>query len=147
MSRLIQGSGRVLRLAKRQSARKGQISRDTAARTMVVKSTRKEESRARYPREIPAHKDEAAGGAAIVTDGVREAGEENPRGYFEDERMKDLHREGEDKSWLTETRGRAIKVISFLLRIYPRRNDALAFVLLLLVILVVDSLRADHLGL
>ncbi len=65
----------------------------------------------------------AAGGAAIVTDGVREPGEDNPRGYFEDERVKDLHREGEDKSWLTETRGRAIKVISFLLRDLPATNS------------------------
>ena len=65
----------------------------------------------------------AAGGAPTVTDGSREAGEDNPRGYYEDERVKHLHREGEDKSWLTETRGRAIKVISFLLKDLPATNN------------------------
>ena len=65
----------------------------------------------------------AAGGAPTITDGVREAGEDNPRGYFEDERVKRLHQDGEDKSWLTETRGRAIKVISFLLKDLPATNN------------------------
>ena len=36
--------------------------------------------------------------SSAVTDGVREAGEDNPKGYFEDERVKDLHKNGVDRS-------------------------------------------------
>ena len=59
-----------------------------------------------------------AGGMEIVTDGEREADEDNPRGYYEDERVKDLAK-ATDKSWLRASRGRAIKVISFLLKDLP----------------------------
>lgn len=59
-----------------------------------------------------------AGGMEIVTDGEREADEDNPRGYYEDERVKDLANEP-DKSWLKASRGRAVKVISFLLKDLP----------------------------
>ncbi len=54
----------------------------------------------------------------IVTDGEREADEDNPRGYYEDERVKDLANAPE-KSWLRASRGRAVKVISFLLKDLP----------------------------
>jgi hypothetical protein len=64
-----------------------------------------------------------AGGVEVVTDGVREAGEDNPKGYFEDERVKVLHRENEDTSWLREARGKAIKIISFLLKDLPETNN------------------------
>ena len=63
-----------------------------------------------------------AGGLRVVTDGLRTADEDNPRGYFEDERVKDLYREG-DKTWLRESRGKAIKVISFLLKSLPSENN------------------------
>jgi hypothetical protein len=59
-----------------------------------------------------------AGGLPVVTDGVRTADEDNPKGYYEVERVKDLARET-DRSWLAEGRGRAIKVISFLLKSLP----------------------------
>ncbi len=59
-----------------------------------------------------------AGGVEIVTDGEREADEDNPRGYYEDERVKDLAT-ATDKSWLRASRGRAVKVISFLLKDLP----------------------------
>lgn len=59
-----------------------------------------------------------AGGMEIVTDGEREADEDNPRGYYEDERVKDLANTP-DKSWLRASRGRAVKVISFLLKDLP----------------------------
>lgn len=59
-----------------------------------------------------------AGGMEIVTDGQREADEDNPRGYYEDERVKDLANTP-DKSWLRASRGRAVKVISFLLKDLP----------------------------
>lgn len=63
-----------------------------------------------------------AGGMSIVTDGVRTPGEDNPKGYYEDERVKELHKE-KDKSWLREARGKAIKIISFLLKDLPDTNN------------------------
>ncbi len=59
-----------------------------------------------------------AGGVPIVTDGLRTADEDNPKGYYEVERVKDLAKET-DRSWLGEARGKGIKVISFLLRSLP----------------------------
>jgi hypothetical protein len=59
-----------------------------------------------------------AGGVPVMTDGLREADEDNPKGYYEVERVKDLAQET-DRSWLAESRGRAIKVISFLLKSLP----------------------------
>ena len=59
-----------------------------------------------------------AGGVGIVSDGVREADEGNLQGYFEVERVKDLESDS-DTSWLREARGKAIKIISFLLRHLP----------------------------
>ena len=56
-------------------------------------------------------------------DGIREAGEDNPRGYFEDERVKDLHKDEEDRSWLTDARGKVVKIISFLLKDLPETNN------------------------
>jgi hypothetical protein len=64
----------------------------------------------------------AAASIPVITDGVREPGEDNPRGYFEDERVKALHKEGEDRSWLDGVRGKAIKIISFFLRDLPPSN-------------------------
>lgn len=65
----------------------------------------------------------AAAGVSAVTDGVREAGEDNPKGYFEDERVKDLHKDAEDRGWLREARGKAVKIISFLLKDLPETNN------------------------
>src|SRR5688572_17429570 len=59
-----------------------------------------------------------AGGLSVVTDGQRTADEDNPHGYFEEERIKGLA-QATDRSWLAGARGRAIKVISFLLRSLP----------------------------
>ncbi len=63
-----------------------------------------------------------AGGVPMVADGVRSADEDNPRGYFEDERVKDLA-QMQDKGWVKAARGRAIKVISQLLKELPARNN------------------------
>ncbi len=60
----------------------------------------------------------AAGGIPIATDEARAADEDNPRGYFELERVKELDKGG-DKSWLGGLRGRAVKIISFLLKDLP----------------------------
>lgn len=65
-----------------------------------------------------------AGGLDVLADGIRIADEDNPKGYFEDERVKDL--EGmEDKSWVAEARGKVLKVISFLLKDLPEGNTYL----------------------
>ena len=63
-----------------------------------------------------------AGGMAIMTDGGRGADIDNPKGYFEYERTKNLEKET-DKSYLREGRGKALKVISFLIKDLPDDND------------------------
>jgi hypothetical protein len=63
-----------------------------------------------------------AGGLGVVTDGLRTADEDNPKGYYEDERVKDLYQPG-DKTWLRESRGKVIKIISFLLKSLPDDNN------------------------
>ena len=62
-----------------------------------------------------------AGGLPLLTDDVREADDDNPKGYFELEKVKDLA-EAEDKSWLKDARGKAVKVISHLLKELPEEN-------------------------
>jgi len=57
-----------------------------------------------------------AGGIPPIQDGIREADEDNPKGYFEFERVKKLK---EDKEWLPDARGKAVKVISQLLLELP----------------------------
>lgn len=61
----------------------------------------------------------SAGGLVCATDNERIADEDNPRGYFEDERVKELDK-GADKNWLKTHKGQALKVISFLLPHLPR---------------------------
>jgi len=63
-----------------------------------------------------------AGGLAVATDGIRKPGEDNPKGYYEYERVKDLDK-ALDKSWLKGFRGKAIKIISFLLKDLPDSNN------------------------
>ena len=63
-----------------------------------------------------------AGGLGVVTDGLRTADEDNPKGYYEDERVKNLYQPG-DKTWLRESRGKVIKIISFLLKSLPDDNN------------------------
>lgn len=59
-----------------------------------------------------------AGGLKTVQDGIRTADEDNPKGYYEDERVKDLHTDV-DKQWLYDSRGKVVKIISFLLTHLP----------------------------
>jgi len=54
----------------------------------------------------------------IVTDEIRTADEDNPKGYFELEKVKELDKGG-DKSWVAEHRGKVLKVISSLLKDLP----------------------------
>ncbi len=50
-----------------------------------------------------------AGGLDLLADDLRAADEDNPKGYFEDDRVKRLHK---DSSWIQEAQGKVIKVIS-----------------------------------
>lgn len=62
-----------------------------------------------------------AGGIAPFEDGERVADIDNPEGYYEFERVKDLEND-RDRSWVRQARGKALKVISFLLRHLPDDN-------------------------
>ena len=53
-----------------------------------------------------------AGGMDLLTDNERKADIDNPRGYFEFERVKKVK---EDPSWLKDTGGRAVKMVARLL--------------------------------
>jgi len=63
-----------------------------------------------------------AGGVEAVTDGQRTPDASNPKGYFELEAVKDLHKEP-DKAWLHDARGRAVKIIAFLLEHLPETHN------------------------
>jgi hypothetical protein len=58
----------------------------------------------------------AAGGLEVLSDGVREADEDNPRGYLEYEPVKNLLA---DSKWLFEGRGKVIKIVAPLLSALP----------------------------
>jgi hypothetical protein len=64
----------------------------------------------------------AAGGVPTVVDGQRVADISNPNGYFEFEPVKGLDKDG-DLSWLPGARGKAVKIISFLLTYLPESYD------------------------
>jgi len=49
----------------------------------------------------------------LLTDSIRQPDEDNPKGYYEFERVKDLE---QDNSWFDVARGMAVKVVSPLLR-------------------------------
>ncbi len=57
-----------------------------------------------------------AGGMDVLTDGIRAADEDNPKGYYEFEQVKQIER---DKSWLEDARGRAVKMVAALLKHLP----------------------------
>jgi len=56
------------------------------------------------------------GGVAVVTDNIRTADTDNPRGYYELEKVKKIK---QDASWLPQTRGQAFKIVSQLLYDLP----------------------------
>lgn len=56
------------------------------------------------------------GGVEVVTDHLRTADSDNPRGYYEFEAVKEIE---SDCSWLPSTRGKAVKLISMLLYHLP----------------------------
>lgn len=57
------------------------------------------------------------GGMEVLTDNLRKADENNPRGYYEFERVKKL--QDGDHEWLEQASGKAVKVISALLEYLP----------------------------
>jgi hypothetical protein len=57
-----------------------------------------------------------AGGLEPITDHIRTADDDNPKGYYEFERVKKLP---EDTAWLEDARGRVVKIISRLLLHLP----------------------------
>lgn len=57
-----------------------------------------------------------AGGIRAFTDNIRVPDENNPKGYYEFERVKKL---AADNSWVSEARGQVLKVISMLLEHLP----------------------------
>ena len=57
-----------------------------------------------------------AGGIPVMTDNIRTADDDNPKGYYEFERVKQLDT---DKSWLPDAQGKVVKVISMLLEKLP----------------------------
>ena len=54
-----------------------------------------------------------AGGLVVVQDGIREADTDNPKGYYEFERVKQMDKG--DTGWMAEAQGKVVKIISALL--------------------------------
>jgi hypothetical protein len=57
-----------------------------------------------------------AGGMDVVTDEIRKADVDNPQGYYEFEKVKQIE---QDTSWIPELEGKAVKMVSALLRHLP----------------------------
>jgi hypothetical protein len=57
-----------------------------------------------------------AGGLPVLTDRIREADEDNPRGYYEFEAVKQT---AEDASWLEQAQGKVVKMVYRLLYTLP----------------------------
>ncbi|MGA2589074.1 MAG: alkaline phosphatase family protein [Bryobacteraceae bacterium] len=62
----------------------------------------------------------AAAGIAPYTDHRRAADADNPRGYFEHENATRLH---QDASWISEARGKAVKIVAHLLPYLPAGEE------------------------
>lgn len=58
-----------------------------------------------------------AGGKSLLVDGIRTPDEDNPHGYYEFERVKQI---AQDCSWLDQARGKAVKLVAQLLLQLPR---------------------------
>ncbi len=58
-----------------------------------------------------------AGGQVILTDNLREADANNPKGYYEFERVKQM-KDG-DLAWLSEAVGRVVKIVTGLIMFLP----------------------------
>jgi hypothetical protein len=58
-----------------------------------------------------------AGGLDVLQDGLREADKDNPKGYYEFERVKQMNKG--DTAWMNEAQGKVVKIISALLKHMP----------------------------
>jgi hypothetical protein len=57
-----------------------------------------------------------AGGMEVLTDRIRTPDEDNPEGYYEFERVKEIE---DDQAWLEDAKGKAVKMIAELLKHLP----------------------------
>jgi len=63
----------------------------------------------------------AAGGLPPLVDEIRQADKDNPKGYYEFERVKKLDKG--DTAWLPQATGKVVKIISALLKYLPADYD------------------------
>jgi hypothetical protein len=61
-----------------------------------------------------------AGGMQILTDNIRKSDEDNPKGYYEFERVKKIK---DDTEWLPQAQGKVVKMISALLKHLPNQYN------------------------
>jgi hypothetical protein len=61
-----------------------------------------------------------AGGMPALTDNIRGADEDNPEGYLEFERVKQIEH---DQAWLKDAQGKAVKMIAALLKHLPATHS------------------------
>jgi len=61
-----------------------------------------------------------ASGLELLVDDIRSADQDNPRGYYEYDKVKRLHK---DASWLHEAQGKAVKIVSSFLEFLPPGYD------------------------
>jgi hypothetical protein len=57
-----------------------------------------------------------AGGMQVLTDNIRTADEDNPEGYYEFERVKQIEH---DQAWLEDAQGKVVKMVGALLKHLP----------------------------
>lgn len=62
-----------------------------------------------------------AGGIPVFIDGIRTADTDNPKGYYEFERVKQLDKG--DQGWVKDSQGHVVKVISALLKHLPEEYE------------------------
>ncbi len=58
-----------------------------------------------------------AGGMQVLKDDIRTPDEDNPKGYYEFERVKQIE---QDQAWLEDAQGKVVKMISALLKRLPQ---------------------------
>jgi hypothetical protein len=61
-----------------------------------------------------------AGGMQVITDHIRQADEDNPHGYYEFEKVKQIK---EDSSWLDSCHDKVFKMVSALLYYLPNSKE------------------------
>ena len=60
-----------------------------------------------------------AGGLPVLKDDIREPDQDNPKGYYEFERVKQI---AQDRAWLDDAKGKAVKMVSALLLQLPNTH-------------------------